>query len=285
MATAAERLGIVGGLFVAALLGGLAFAAAAGDVTRYVRYEHGGRAAYGVVEGETIFELAGSPYAKPARTGLSLPMADVTLLPPSEPTKVLAVALNFRSHGGERGAARPELFAKLPSSLIGSGAPIVVPGEAVNLHYEGELVVVIGKRARNVTTAEASDYIFGVTAGNDVSERGWQGTDMQWLRAKGADGFGPVGPVLVRGLDYADLMIETHLNGERRQAESTKNLIHGVDAVVSYASRYFTLEPGDMIFTGTTGQTRPMRVGDEVEVRIEGVGVLRNKVVAAPAGR
>jgi 2-keto-4-pentenoate hydratase/2-oxohepta-3-ene-1,7-dioic acid hydratase in catechol pathway len=148
----------------------------------------------------------------------------------------------------------------------------------VNVHYEGELVVVIGKTAKNVSVEDASDYIFGVTAGNDVSERDWQRDDLQWLRAKGSDTFGPVGPVLVSGLDYNDLRVETRLNGEVRQAESTADLIFDIDTIVSYVSRYVTLCPGDIIFTGTPGSTRAMQPGDVVEIEVQGVGVLRNTV-------
>ena len=248
------------------------------NVMRYVRAEHQGSVFYGLVEGDTVHVLKGDLFARPEKTGRTVAFADVRVLPPTVPTKVLAVGLNFRSHAGDSGAARPELFAKLPSSLIGHDAPIVVPPGASNLHYEGELVVVIGKRAKNVSVEDAPNHVFGVTAGNDVSERSWQGSDLQWLRAKASDGFGPAGPVVATGLNYDDLMIETRLNGEVQQAESTKFLIHGVDKIVSFTSRYVTLEPGDLIFCGTPGRTRPMKPGDVVEVTIEGVGTLRNKV-------
>ena len=252
--------------------------AAKGDIVRYVHAEYAGETFYGVLEGEIIHALAGGLFDRPQRTGKTVRLADARLLPPGTPTKVLAVGLNFRSHAGDAGATRPELFAKLPSSLIGHDAPIVVPKGASNLHYEGELVVIIGKQAKNVSLAEASKYVFGVTAGNDVSERSWQATDLQWLRAKASDGFGPVGPVVATGLDYGDLMIETRLNGDVQQAESTKHLIHGVDKIVSFASQSITLEPGDMIFCGTPGRTRAMKPGDVIEITIEGIGTLRNRV-------
>ncbi len=254
--------------------------AAENKVMRYVRVEHQGSTFYGLLEGETIHRLAGGLFDPPERTGLSVALSDVTLLPPSEPTKVLAVGLNFRSHAGESGAAHPELFAKLPSAMVGHDAPIHLPPGAANPHYEGELVVVIGKRAKNVSVADAPAYVFGVTAGNDVSERGWQASDLQWLRAKASDGFAPVGPAIATGLDYKDLLIETRLNGAVQQSESSKFLIHDVDEIVSFTSRYITLEPGDLIFCGTPGRTRPMKPGDVVEITIQGVGTLRNKVVA-----
>lgn len=255
-------------------------AAAEQAVTHYVRYALDGKASYGILDGETVHELADAPYEAAERTGRSLPLARVKLLPPTEPSKVLAVALNYRSHAGDAGAGKPELFAKLPSSLVAAGEPIRAPPGASRLHYEGELVVVIGKRARRISEAEAPGVIFGVTAGNDVSERGWQFGDVQWLRGKASDSFGPVGPAVVTGLDYDDLLIETRLNGEVQQSESTKHLIHGVDKIVSFASQYFTLLPGDLIFTGTPGRTSPMQPGDVVEVSVEGVGVLRNPVEA-----
>jgi 2-keto-4-pentenoate hydratase/2-oxohepta-3-ene-1,7-dioic acid hydratase in catechol pathway len=249
--------------------------------TRYVRYRRGGRTAYGILEGETIHELEGVLFASPRRSGNRVDLADVELLAPCEPSKVVAVGLNYRSHIGNR--AVPEsmgLFAKFPTSIIGPEADIVIPPDAENVHYEGELVVVIGRPAKNVAVEDAPDYIFGVTAGNDVSERDWQRGDLQWLRAKAADTFGPIGPAIVTGLDYDNLLVQTRLNGEVRQSESSKDLLFGVDQIVSYVSRYVTLYPGDVIFTGTPGSTLAMKPGDVVEIEVEGVGVLRNPVVA-----
>jgi 2-keto-4-pentenoate hydratase/2-oxohepta-3-ene-1,7-dioic acid hydratase in catechol pathway len=251
------------------------------EPTRYVRYRRGGPTAYGILEGETIHELEGGPFASPRRSGNRVGLADVELLAPCEPSKVVAVGLNYRSHIGKR--AVPEyvgLFAKFPTSIIGPEADIVIPPDAENVHYEGELVVVIGRPAKNVAVEDAPDYIFGVTAGNDVSERGWQRGDLQWLRAKAADTFGPIGPAIVTGLNYDDLLVQTRLNGEVRQSESSKDLLFGVDQIVSYVSRYVTLYPGDVIFTGTPGSTQAMKPGDVVEIEVEGVGVLRNPVVA-----
>ena len=139
--------------------------------------------------------------------------------------------------------------------------------------------VVIGKRAKNVSVAAAKSYVFGVTIGNDVSERDWQKQDLQWFRAKATDTFGPLGPAIVTGLNYDDLLLQTRLNGEVVQSQRTKDLIFDVAAVVSYLSRYVTLEPGDVIFTGTPGSTRAFKPGDVIEVDLEGVGVLSNKAV------
>ncbi|MBI4539772.1 MAG: fumarylacetoacetate hydrolase family protein [Gemmatimonadetes bacterium] len=257
-------------------------ALAQSPVTRHVRYSHAGRVAYGVLEGETIHELDGDLFAAPRPTGRTVRLADVRLLPPVQPSKVIAVGLNYRSHLGERPVpAYPGLFAKLPSSLIGPGENIVIPADSRDLHYEGELVVVIAKTARNISVAEAPQYIFGVTAGNDVSEREWQQADLQWLRAKASDTFGPIGPAIATGLNYNDLLVQTRLNGDLRQSERTRDLIFDVPALVSYVSRYITLLPGDVIYTGTPGTTAALKPGDVVEVEIEGVGLLRNHVVAA----
>jgi 2-keto-4-pentenoate hydratase/2-oxohepta-3-ene-1,7-dioic acid hydratase in catechol pathway len=141
------------------------------------------------------------------------------------------------------------------------------------------MVIVMGRRAKDVGVEEAADFIFGVTAGNDISERDWQGDDLQWFRAKASDTFGPVGPMIVTGLDYDDLLLQTRVNGEVRQSERTRDLLFGVAEIVSYVSRYVTLLPGDIIFTGTPGSTRAMEPGDMVEVELEGVGILRNTVV------
>jgi 2-keto-4-pentenoate hydratase/2-oxohepta-3-ene-1,7-dioic acid hydratase in catechol pathway len=160
----------------------------------------------------------------------------------------------------------------------------VIPPGAKDVHYEAELVLVIGKRTSRVSVAQAKDYIFGVTCGNDVSERIWQNDpkikDIQWWRAKGADTFSPLGPYIVRGIDYHNLKIGTRLNGKTVQDDHTSHFIHNGHVTVSFISQFVTLEPGDLIFTGTSGKTMPMKAGDIVEVEIEGVGVLRNPVKA-----
>jgi len=257
-------------------------AAAQNDVTTYVRYAHAGTISYGVLDDNTIHQLSDNAFASPQRTGATVALADVELLAPVEPSKVIAVGLNYQSHLGERSPAEyPGLFAKFPTSIVGPNSNIIMPPDATDLHYEGELVVVIGKTAKNVSVEDASDHVFGVTAGNDVSERAWQDADLQWIRAKASDTFGPVGPAVVSGLNYNDLLLETRVNGETRQSERTSDLIFDVNDIVSYVSRYVTLEPGDVIFTGTPGQTRALKPGDVVEIEVEGVGILRNTVVAA----
>jgi 2-keto-4-pentenoate hydratase/2-oxohepta-3-ene-1,7-dioic acid hydratase in catechol pathway len=252
-------------------------------ITKYVRYSYGGVVSYGILDGGSVRELDGDLFSSPRETGMVVPLSDVRLLAPCRPSKLVAVGLNYRSHLRDRPVPEyPGLFAKYPSAVIGPEDEIVIPPDATDVHYEGELVIVIGKRAKNISAADAPDHIFGVTAGNDVSERVWQRGDLQWVRAKTSDTFAPLGPVIAVGLDYSDLLVETRLNGELKQSERTRDLIFGVDTIVAYISRYVTLLPGDVIYTGTPGSTSAMQPDDVVEVEIEGVGVLRNMVAASP---
>ena len=270
-------------LMVAIAIGAVTLPAAARQaVTKYVRYSHQNVISYGILEGDTIRELKGNLFAGATPTGRTVKLADARLLAPCQPSKVIAVGLNYKSHIGERpAAAYPGLFAKLPTSIVGPDDAIVATDDAKNLHFEGELVVVIGRRAKNVSVADAPNYVFGVTAGNDVSERDWQKSDLQWFRAKASDTFGPLGPVIVKGLNYGDLLLQTRVNGEVLQSQRTKDLVFDVPAIVSYISRFVTLEPGDVIYTGTPGTTKAMKPGDVVEIEIEGIGVLRNRVERA----
>jgi len=247
----------------------------------FVRFGQGERISYGLVQGNVVRPIQGDLFGDHELLSETIPLSSVRLLAPVNPSKVIAVGLNYQSHLGDREPAPyPGLFAKYPTSLVGPDDPIVRPPDSNNLHYEGEMVIVIGKEAKNVSEAEAAEYIFGVTAGNDVSERDWQGEDLQWFRAKASDSFGPVGPVIARGLDHNDLLLQTRVNGEIRQSERTGDLLFDVETIVSYVSRYVTLSPGDIIFTGTPGSTQALQPGDVVEVELEGVGVLRNPVVA-----
>jgi 2-keto-4-pentenoate hydratase/2-oxohepta-3-ene-1,7-dioic acid hydratase in catechol pathway len=266
-------------ILASAAIVALATSAAAQTVTKYVRYQAGTTTSYGILEGDTIRELQGSIFENAKPSGRTRKLAEVKLLAPVEPKKV--------SHIGEQSAAKyVGLFAKLPSSIIGHEDNIIYPADATDLHYEAEIVVVIGKRASNITEAQVPQYVFGVTAGNDVSERVWQKQDLQWFRAKASDTFGPMGPSLVTGLDYNNLNLIGRHNGRVVQETNTKLLIFSIPYIVSYVSRYVTLEPGDVIFTGTPGVTQAMKPGDTFEVEVQGVGVLRNKIVAAgPATR
>jgi 2-keto-4-pentenoate hydratase/2-oxohepta-3-ene-1,7-dioic acid hydratase in catechol pathway len=250
-------------------------------LTHYVRYETAGRVAWGLLEGETIRELQGSVFDGAKPNGRTLKLSEVKLLPPAEAKKVIAAGLNYRSHIGEQTPAKyVGLFAKMPTSLVGHNADVIYPSDATTVHYEAEVCVVIGKRARNIAEAAVKDHIFGVAPCNDVSERAWQKADLQWFRAKGSDTFGPIGPAVVRGTDYNHLTLIGRHNGKVVQESTTDLLIFSIDNIVSYVSRYVTLEPGDVVFTGTPGTTQAMKPGDVFEVEIKGIGVLRNTVVA-----
>jgi 2-keto-4-pentenoate hydratase/2-oxohepta-3-ene-1,7-dioic acid hydratase in catechol pathway len=258
------------------------FASASAEVTKYIRYDKGGSAAYGILDGETVREFSAAPWLNGKATGKTAKLAEVKLLAPAEPSKILCAGLNYKSHIGQQNPAKyVGLFNKFPTSIVAHEANIVYPEDASNLHFEGELVVVIGKKASKVSRENALDYVFGVTIGNDVSERAWQRSDLQWIRAKGADTFGPLGPWVVTGVNYQDLLLETRVNGKTLQSQRTKDLIFDIPYMVSYISNYFTLMPGDVIYTGTPGTTSAMKPGDVVEVEIESIGVLRNRIVKA----
>ena len=245
----------------------------------YVRYSVDNSISYGVQDGDTIRQLSAAPYHGGTPTGATVELADVKLLAPAEPSKVFAVGFNYDSHRGDRVLPpHPPIFLKLPTTIIGPDANIIYPEGAADVHYEAELVVVIGKTASKVSVEDASDYIFGVTAGNDVSKRIWQADDMQWFRGKATDTFGPLGPAIVTGLNYKNLLVQSRLNGEVMQSQRTSDHIHDVDAIVSFISQTVTLYPGDVIFTGTPGSTTAMQPGDIIEIEVEGVGILRNTI-------
>jgi len=259
-------------------------AAAAGEpshVIRFARVKVGDKVSYAVVEGHRVRLIDGTPFGRWRRTREVYPLDKVQLLVPTEPSKVLALAGNYRDHlAGKPAPPHPEPFIKLPSCLQRPGGPIVQPKDTEPVHYEGELVIVIGKRAKKVSKRDALKYVLGVTCGIDVSARVWQQNDVQWWRAKASDTFGPCGPYIACGLDYNNLELVLRVNGKVKQRTNTRNMIHDIPTVVSFISRYVTLEPGDLIFTGTPGKTEPLHPGDVVEVEIEGVGVLRNYIVA-----
>ena len=249
--------------------------------TKYIRYSAEGKTSYGILQDQTIQELHGDIFAGAEPTGKTLRFSDVKLLAPCQPSKVIAVGRNYTSHIADRNIAPPKepgLFWKPSSCVIGAEEDIVLPEGANNTHYEAELVIVIGTRCKNASQADASKYVFGVTAGNDVSERDWQKNDLQWFRAKGSDTFAALGPSIVQGLNYNDLLVQSRVNGEPRQSQRTTDLLFSVDVIISYVSRFVTIEPGDVIYTGTPGNTKAMAPGDVVEIEVEGVGVLRNRV-------
>ncbi|MDG1707918.1 MAG: fumarylacetoacetate hydrolase family protein [Emcibacteraceae bacterium] len=250
---------------------------------RYVRYEQHGTISWGELTDGTIHQLSTAPYHGGKRTGHMVKETDAKLKAPVDPNLSFMTAFNYRDHtlpGYEQDPTKkPGLFTVPVSSIIGPNENLVRPAEASNFHYEAEMVVVIGKRAENVSLEDASDYIFGVTIGNDGSERDWQASDIQWLRAKGSNNFNAVGPHLVTGLDYTDLDIEGRHNGVKSQGANSSGMIFNFNYMVHYISKYFTLEPGDVIWSGTMGDTGSMKPGDTYEITVEGVGTLKNTLV------
>ena len=217
--------------------------------------------------------------------GSSYPLADIRFLVPVIPTKVICVGLNYLDHIDEIGMPRPAeplLFLKPPSSLVAHAEPIIRPPDVTRLDYEGELAVVIGQRASRVTPREALEYVAGLTIGNDVTAREYQVPGAQWTRAKGYDTFAPVGPCLVKSTDWSRRRIETRVNSRLVQSSTTDRLIFDVPTLISHASSIMTLEPGDVILTGTPRGVGPVADGDVIEIAIEGIGVLRNHVAGGP---
>jgi len=248
---------------------------------KYVRYRFEGKTSYGLLDGDAVREIDGPLFGERQETGLSAKLGSVELLWPCEPTKILAVGLNYRSHlGNEPAPANPEIFYKPPSALLNPGGKIVIPQGSRDVHFEGELVAIIGRKTRNVSVADAAGCIFGFTCGNDVSERYWQKNDLQWWRAKGCDTFAPLGPVIVAGYDWSNGRIQTRVNGNVMQSGAFSELLFNPREIVSYASRHLTLMPGDVVYTGTPGHTSMLKDGDTIEVEIDGIGILRNTVAA-----
>ena len=246
---------------------------------KIARYLAHGQISYGAVEGDMVKELSASPFERYTITDHVHALSEVKLLVPCVPTKILAIGLNYSSHLHDRpGPTEPMVFYKTPTSLIGPEETIVRPKDTERLDEEAELVVVIKDRCRNVSEQQAMEHVLGYTCGNDVSARDWQSEDRNWWRAKSADTFSPAGPYIVTDLDPRDVRVSARINGKEVQGESTRYLIFDVPAVVAYTSRFVTLEPGDMIYTGTPGEPGEMKDGDVCEIEIEGIGVLRNPV-------
>ena len=261
--------------------------------TRYVRFQTDGAKAYGIIEGDRVYELDGDYFSNPKKTGKNYSVNDVELLLPLDPlkiSKVLGTAVNTRRPGLELPEnAHPRWFAKFPTSLNPDGAGVMLPPEANNLNYEGELVVVISKKASRVSKEEALDYVFGYTVGNDFSENTWYGErkgrlEPSRLISKGSDTWACLGSIIVAGIDYKNRNVKTVLNGQVVQNGNTNELIQDVPELISYISRYITLMPGDLIYTGTVlfekDARRKMQIGDKLEVTIEGIGSVANHIVA-----
>jgi 2-keto-4-pentenoate hydratase/2-oxohepta-3-ene-1,7-dioic acid hydratase in catechol pathway len=240
---------------------------------------------YGAVEPDGIRLYHGSPFFQWERSETVLPITEVKLLSPVIPTKIIAIGKNYADHAAEMGSdvpTTPVLFLKPPTAVIGPLSPIKRPPESSNVHYEGELAVVMGKVTRNVSPEDALSHILGYTAANDVTARDLQRSDGQWTRAKGFDTFLPLGPAIDTEFDPAEPhTITTSVNGVIKQEGVTSDLVFGVADLVSFISRVMTLLPSDVILTGTPAGVGPIVEGDRVEVEIEGIGVLLNPVVNA----
>jgi len=251
----------------------------------FIRYQKDSSTHFGLLEKETVREIKGNIFESYQPTGRHCHLSEIKLLVPCEPRQILAVGRNYKSHLKNRPSpSRPEIFFKPFSAMQHPEEPIIIPFGAQNVHFEGELVVVIGRETKNVSEPEAERTIFGFTCGNDISDRNWQrgpDKDLQWWRAKGADTFAPLGPVIVHGINHKNLLLQTRLNGKLVQEQTTGDLLFNCRSIISYVSRYLTLNPGDLIFTGTPGSTDKLTPGDVVEVEIEGIGILRNPVKSA----
>lgn len=248
---------------------------------KLLRFATDGQARYGAVEQRQIRELTGDPFGSLRFGPRSFQLEDVTLLPPCEPSKIVAVGVNYKAHAQEMGHRLPEeplLFLKPPSTIVGPGGVIHYPDGVTRLDYEAELAVVINKKARDITPEQAPGVILGYTCLNDVTARDLQQKDKQWTRAKSFDTFAPIGPWIVTDLDPSNLKIEGMLNGEIKQSSTTSDLIFPVPFLVSFISKIMTLLPGDVITTGTPSGVGPMQRGDTIEVVIEGIGRLTNTV-------
>jgi len=239
------------------------------------------------IEGEgdaqTAKEIAEHPFGNPTFTGRSWPLADVRLLAPILASKVICIGKNYAAHAAEMGSEAPEdpvIFLKPNTSIIGPGVPIMLPPSSNEVHYEGELAIVIGRPCKDVPAAKALDVVLGYTAANDVSARDQQRQDGQWTRAKGHDTFCPLGPWIETALDASDLEIKTDVDGEVKQRSRTSLLLHDIPKIIEWVSAVMTLLPGDVILTGTPEGVGPIVAGDTVSVTIEGIGTLANPVAA-----
>ncbi|MGB8474658.1 MAG: fumarylacetoacetate hydrolase family protein [Candidatus Acidiferrum sp.] len=239
---------------------------------------------YGLLEGNLIHEISGPPWASWSQTSRAWPVAEVRLLAPVDPGKIVGVGRNYAAHAAELGNELPKeplIFLKPPSSIIGPGDPIVLTPQSQRVEHEGELALVVGRRCSHLKDSDdALAYLLGYSCLNDVSARDLQKSDVQFTRAKGFDTFCPVGPHIETDLDPSDLLVETRVNGVLRQSASTSLLIYSVAFLVRWISQVMTLNPGDVIATGTPAGVGPLVAGDSVEVSVAGVGVLRNPVHA-----
>ncbi len=250
---------------------------------KLVRFDDNGKPRFGSLDGDRITPLDGLIDALTPSGEAALPCSRVRLLAPVAPSKIVAIGLNYADHAAEGNREPPKepmLFIKPSTAVIGPDDEIIYPPQTGNLHHEGELAIVIGRTASRVSERDARDHVLGYTCANDVTARDLQRRDVQFTRGKGFDTFAPLGPWIVTGVDPSDLALETRVNGAVRQKSRTSFLIFNCDYLVSFISHVMTLLPGDVISTGTPAGVGPMRVGDVVEVEIEKIGCLRNRIAA-----
>ena len=251
---------------------------------KIVRMKAGDDIAYGVADAEGVLVYNGSPFVAWEPTETVVPWPNVKLLAPVLPTKVLCVGKNYEDHAEEMGAelpTEPLVFMKPATSVIGQNQTVVYPPQSKEVHHEAELAVVISRPARNIKAEDASQYIFGYTAANDVTARDLQRSDGQWTRAKGFDTFCPLGPAIETELDPLErLAVIAKVNDEVRQAGFTSDMVFGVAEIIEHISAFTTLLPGDVILTGTPSGVGPVEPGDVMEIEIDGIGSLVNRVAA-----
>jgi len=251
---------------------------------RLIRYRAGGDSPrFGWILEDKVGPIEGSLFEEFRRLEASLPLEQIRLLPPVEPSKIICIGRNYVAHAKEHDAEVPELpliFLKPPSSVIGTSESIILPPQSQRVEHEAELGVVIGKRGRWIQPADAIEYVLGYTIANDVTARDLQRRDGQWTRGKGFDTFCPLGPWIETEFDPADAMVTCHVNGEMRQMASTRDMVFNVRQLIAFCSSIMTLEPGDVLLTGTPAGVGPLLPGDVVEVTIEGIGKLSNPVKA-----
>lgn len=247
------------------------------------RYKHKDKIVYGVLKEDRLFKVMGSIYRRFKLSEIGISISEVTLLPPVEPSKIVAVGRNYKKHADERGRPVPKeplLFLKPPSALIGPNDIIIYPPMSKRVDYEGELALIIKKKTSRL--AEKDDvfsHILGFSCFNDITARDLQDKDGQWTRAKSFDTFAALGPCIAVGLDPDKIRLKTFLNGKLHQSGNTRNFIFSVPELVRYISKVMTLFPGDIITTGTPSGIGPMNPGDRVDVQIEGIGTLSNKIM------
>ncbi len=256
---------------------------------KFVRFNLNGRPAYGLVEGHMLVPIEGTPFDAWTRTDIRMPLDRVRLLVPVVPPNFYAVGLNYREHVRHRAQTlgiepvfptRPEPGYRSNNALIAHEEDIVLPPDATSVQYEGELVVVIGKKTKNVTESEALSCVLGYTIGNDISERNWQKIDRTFWRSKNSDTFKPMGPCIETDVDLGSLRTTVRVNGTAKITFATNDMIFGIASHIAAISRYITLHPGDVIWMGTEGVAEDLCVGDTVEVEISSIGTLKNTLVA-----